>query len=288
LAPTADDTAGYDGAGHASDDRSRLAGRASPSRRRAAHVALLTLLAAGCAWSNPANRPVWNVFEANVVPAGDAAFYATLPLTVPIGLGAILLDTVVVHPAMVLDDAAGDAADQWDDLDWQQHYYTELGLLPLRAAWTPCVFAASFLGRACFDVPPRGAETGAGDGASAAPTPRAIYLEFFAAIARGASASLARGLQRPQWDDELARAFAEALGQGNAAGRAQLFRTGRAAEMPPMTATPWLGLQDRDPVVRYFELQAWPPDAELPDAVRGALLADPCESVRLLAVQRLR
>ena len=108
--------------------------------------AALLLFTSSCAWSNPANRPVWNAFEKHVVPEQDAAFYATLPLTVPAGFGAILADTVIVHPVSVIDDAAGDAAEQWRKLDWQKQYYTELGFLPLRVVTTPLVFVFSWLG----------------------------------------------------------------------------------------------------------------------------------------------
>ena len=58
---------------------------------------LLTWLGA-CAWSNPANRPVWSAFENHLVPEHDAAFYATLPLTVPAGFVAIAADSLLVHP----------------------------------------------------------------------------------------------------------------------------------------------------------------------------------------------
>ncbi|MGH7336899.1 MAG: hypothetical protein ACREI7_04920, partial [Myxococcota bacterium] len=123
------------------------------SLRRGAPFAL-ALLACGCAWTNRANRPVWNSFEEHVVPEGDAAFYATLPLTIPTGFAAIATDTFVVHPVQVMDDAWGDAADLWDDLDWATEYYTELAILPFRAGATPVVLVGSFLGRSAFDIPP--------------------------------------------------------------------------------------------------------------------------------------
>ena len=65
----------------------------------------LVALACGCAWTNRDNRPVWNAFEEHLVPEGDVAFYASLPLTVPAGFGAIVTDTLVVHPVQVMDDA---------------------------------------------------------------------------------------------------------------------------------------------------------------------------------------
>lgn len=273
------------------DARPRGSLRTRERTRRTAWPALL--LASGCAWSNPANRPVWNSFEANVVPSGDAAFYATLPLTVPIGFGAILLDTLIVHPIRVIDDAAGDAADGWKGLQWRAHYFTELGLLPARVVGTPFVFLGSFLGRCLFDIPPHGRTIPEKtDEAPADPLAqaraRAAYLDFFAAVATGGEVELASPDARPTWDDELAQAFDAALRQGNAAGRAALYRAGRRLAMPPMVAEPWLGLRDPDPVVRYLELQGWPRSAELPPALRDNLRTDPCESVRLLAIERFR
>ncbi|MEZ5964162.1 MAG: hypothetical protein R3F56_09980 [Planctomycetota bacterium] len=248
----------------------------------------LAIVAGGCAWSNPANRPVWNAFEAHVVPDGDAAFYATLPLTVPTGFAAILLDTVVVHPLQVVDDAAGDAADEWKGLDWRQHYYTELGLLPVRAAWTPCVFVGSWLGRICFDIPPHGSDMVAARNAEArtAEQARAAYHEFFAHLADGGCEPLRRQLERPTWDAELDQAFARALAQANAAGRVELFRSGRRAHMPPIQADPCLGLRDPDPVVRYLELLGLARDTKVPAELRDALLHDANEMVRLLAQRR--
>lgn len=250
----------------------------------------LALAATGCAWSNPANRPLWNAFEANVVPAGDTAFYATLPLTVPVGFSAILLDTLVVHPVSVIDDAAADAADDWQDVDWQQRYYTELGLLPLRVAWTPCAFAGAFLGRSCFDIPPHGtdmAKVRADEAKAKALAPaRDVYLDFFAQLARGGSEGLGRNIAPPTWDADLARAYEDALAHANAAGRLELYRSGRRHKMPPLVAQPWIGLRDADPVVRYMELLVWPRSADVPEPLRDNLRADACESVRLLALRR--
>lgn len=113
----------------------------------------LCVLAPGCAWANRDNRPLWNAYEEHVVPEGDVAFYATLPLTIPGGIVAILLDTFVVHPAMVADDAGHDAGHLWDDMRWREAYYTELASLPLRAVATPLAFVMSFLTRSLFDLP---------------------------------------------------------------------------------------------------------------------------------------
>jgi hypothetical protein len=250
----------------------------------------LLLAAAGCAWSNPANRPVWNAYEHHLVPDGGAAFWATLPLTAPAGMAAIVADTLLVHPVRVLDDAAGDAADRWRRAKWRDHYYTELAFAPFRAALTPVVFAGSFLGRAMFDVPPRGMRRTQEPAATAAADPRdrAQWLERLASLARQEPAPSERMPAAPPWDDELAQAFDRALRTADGRGRHWLFREGSRAGLPPLVREPWLGLRDADPVVRYLELLAWDPGQSLPTGLRDDLLADPNEMVRLLAEERLR
>ncbi len=259
-----------------------------PLRAVVLHAVAL-LAAAGCAWSNPANRPVWNAFEQNVVPDGDIAFYATLPLTVPAGLGAILVDTLVVHPVRVLDDAAGDAGELWDDLDWQKQYYTELGFLPLRAAVTPLAFAGSWLGRICFDIPPRESRDPSKRAAaaqSAADARRTEWLAFLSALEQQVAA-VPPARAPVEWDAELAAAFERTHRVANARGRHLLLRTAARQRVPPLVAEPWLGLRDRDPVVRYLELQACSGN-DVPADLRRALLADDNEMVRLLAADKLR
>ena len=80
-----------------------------------------------CAWSNPDNRPVWRAFEERVVPVEDGWFYSSLPVTVPLGFGAILCDVLVAHPAAVIDDAwYDDLGDYWTTLAWDTHRYLNI------------------------------------------------------------------------------------------------------------------------------------------------------------------
>ena len=90
---------------------------------RAGALALLLGLTS-CAFANPANRPVWNAFEDNLVPESDGAFWATLPLTVPVGVVAILVDTFIAHPLQVVDDAWDDTVSLWTELPFDEEYYT--------------------------------------------------------------------------------------------------------------------------------------------------------------------
>ncbi|MFK7739387.1 MAG: hypothetical protein AB8H80_03615 [Planctomycetota bacterium] len=122
-----------------------------------ASVLFLATLSSGCAWSNRINRPVWNAFDEYVVPDSEGWFLAMLPLTVPMGLAAIVADVVVAHPIQVLDDSFGDAMVLWKDdaVDFEHAYFTEMGFLLPRAAFTPVVFLAALASRSIFDIPRR-------------------------------------------------------------------------------------------------------------------------------------
>ena len=73
----------------------------------------LVLALSACAWTRRENRPVWTAFETNLVPESPAGFAVALPVTVPLGLLAILTDTLVAHPIQVVDEAWDDSADLW-------------------------------------------------------------------------------------------------------------------------------------------------------------------------------
>ena len=240
----------------------------------------------GCAWSNRDNRPVWNAFEEHLIPDDDVAFAASLPLTIPGGLIAILTDTFVAHPAQVVDDAAGDARDLWDDMRWPDEYYTELVKLPLRGVGTPLVFLGSFLGRSCFDIDEykhRAPKTPAEE----AREQRARQTQV-----RGWLDSLAAGRTKPlpgqstagmPWSDDLQTGFEAARQSANPEGRLLLYRTAGTNAWPPWRKDPALGLRDPDPVVRYLVLESWPRGEGVPKELRNELRNDPNEMVRLSA-----
>lgn len=247
------------------------------------------LCCAGCAWSNDINRPVWNVFEANLVPKSDGARAATLPLTVPLGLVAILTDTLIAHPIQVIDDAWCDAGEVWDDLNWRDSYYTECGFLPVRVAATPLVFAGAWLGRALFDVPRHGEERVRtkvlGDEGEVAPTPatRAECLAYLQALATRRDPPETELPVAPTWDAELQTEFARALQGATARGRFDLYKTARRYRWQPLVDDPWLALRDADPVVRYRTLVALAKPDQVPEDLRTALRNDPSETVREVA-----
>lgn len=260
---------------------------------RMAALGVLTLLTS-CAWTNRANRPVWNAFESNLLPDSQTAFVCTLPLTVPAGLLAIVGDTFVAHPIQVVDDALGDAGDVWDILSLTDaHYYTNAAEVPFRAVWTPLVFAGSFLGRSMFDIRPHGEgkveeQTATRDRDAErtkdAAERRAKVLAWLRAIAAG---DVDRDVPGPmQLDDEARAALEQALTSRSALGR-------RAANQWAMFwahgAVDWSrALGDESAVVRFSVLESLRPNVVIAAAVQQRLLADPDAAVRELAAQLFR
>jgi hypothetical protein len=247
-------------------------------------VAALALLLGGCAWSNRDNRPVWNAFEEHLVPEDDAAFVASLPLTFPGGLLAIVIDSFVVHPAQVADDAARDARDVWDGTKWREEYYTELVKVPFRAIGTPIVLVGSFVGRSCFDIEPHGGRSQASRDQADARRARQAR-EWLDSLVAGKSGDPAVDrISDLVWSDELQKSFETARRAANAEGRLKLYEVARENRWPPWKAEPTLGLRDPDPVVRYQVLEGlW---RDIPGEIEEELRNDPNEMVRLLARKR--
>jgi len=263
-------------------------------------MAGVSALSSSCAWSNPENRPVWNAFEEQLVPDDGGLFYAALPVTVPLGVVAILTDTLVAHPVQVVDDAWRDAARVWrpESLEFEQAYYTELAGLPLRAVWTPVVFVGSWFGRSVIDLPEHSSPLTEEERARAERErlEQVRVRELEEARERQEQGVrtlldwLAMGEQRfgaaplpDEFDKRLADPLRRALA-GDAAQRRTLHAGMVAAGMPqfgPYDAR--VGLRDEDPVVRFLTLDGWRPFWPLDDATRNALLQDPIESIRLRA-----
>jgi hypothetical protein len=247
---------------------------------------LLPLLAlgfvlGGCAWANRDNRPVWNAFEEHLVPEGDTAFLVSLPLTVPGGVLAILIDTFIAHPIQVGDDAWNDAGDVWDDMDWREQYYTEMAQLPFRAILTPIVFVGSFLSRSLFDTEPYMNQEGKAELASRF---ERETIEWLSELAAGGSDAY-YGASTAEWTEALQAAFDRARERAGPRGRFELYRFAERRKLPPFMAEPEMGLRDRDPVVRYLCLDRFGKRNTWSVAVRRALIADSNEAVRELAAK---
>lgn len=123
-------------------------------RRPALLPLLLPALLAGCAVADADNRRTLTAMDAHLAPASTAARWAALPLTLPAGMLGLFTDAVVVHPCCVIDDAWGDTAEYlWRPRE--ESRFRRAVMVPVRAAATPLVFAADWLTRAMFAVPPR-------------------------------------------------------------------------------------------------------------------------------------
>ena len=118
-----------------------------PRARRPADLALRF------AFSNRRNRVLVNCCEKVLVPENAAAKWAMAPIILPVGLAAGVVDTLLVHPASVVDDTWLDAKSLlWEPTD--RGYVTECAVLPVRAILTPPVLAWFFASRTVFDTPP--------------------------------------------------------------------------------------------------------------------------------------
>jgi hypothetical protein len=240
------------------------------------------LTAGGCAWTERANRPVWNAFEEHVVPTTSPAFELSLPLTAPGGLAAILIDIGIAHPIQVIDDAADDALDLWDAIDFEDRYYTEAGFLPFRAGLTPICLAGSFAWRSMFDGPD--AEEQEAQALAAASARRQRIAESIAMAGRPGVPVELPPIPAGQAGEERLRelwraAFAECPDE---------HRPDVVQLLPELGSVPeWdLALADASAVVRHEALTALP-RAFVPSIERiNALLEDPDEVVRAAAKQR--
>ena len=255
---------------------------------------LLLAVLPSCAWSNKDNRPVWNSFEKNLVPDGTGLFAATLPLTVPLGLASIVVDTFLAHPLQVVDDAYDDAANLWDedDLEFDTAYYTEMGFLPVRTVFTPVVFAGSFLGRSVFDIrapvaPMSDAEREAEEQRREKARIERQRKSFIAWLQSTRATGEAPDIG--EWHESFEEPMREALA-GDASRRVRLHGGMLGASHTRIgNYDGELGLKDADPVVRYTSVINWPRRSGRPSAsVLRALLSDSVDSVRLAAERRFK
>lgn len=256
--------------------------------RSMACLVLVPLLGA-CAWTRRENRPIWNTFEQHLVPESGTGFVVALPLTVPLGIVAILADTFVAHPLQVVDEAFDDSADLWRHIDLEHAYYTEAGIVPLRAVATPVWFLLSFLGRSLFafdstaDVAARDAKRQERQQRQQLRA-RANTLAWLRRIAYGGAEPL-RGAAPDEPDAELLTTLQRAFANGTVLGRLQLYAD--CATRPPLAAhVDWLaGLADPSAVVRFRVLQLLPDTVAVAEQLRQRLQQDPDPAVRELAAK---
>jgi len=113
--------------------------------------ALLALAISGCAFLNPANRPLLNALDEAVKPEATWAKIALGPVFVPTGVLCAVMDIAVAHPVQSVGFAS---AHTWRAL-WAQHRgpFAEQALLFVpKLAATPLVFTVVWLGDSVFDL----------------------------------------------------------------------------------------------------------------------------------------
>lgn len=121
---------------------------AAPARNpfgRCVPVVLL-LVMAGCTTLRTENRRTLDLCDAQLAPDAATARWLLLPITLPVGLAAGVVDTVLVNPVCALDDAWHDT----HDLLWVSREESTLRRVlftPLAAAATPFVFGSDWLFR---------------------------------------------------------------------------------------------------------------------------------------------
>lgn len=251
---------------------------------RSALTVSLCVLLAGCAFTRRENRPVWNVFEQNLVPEDTGWFVAALPLTVPGGILAIVADTFVAHPIQVADDAWDDAAWLWRDgrPDFDERYWSEMAFLPVRTAITPVAFLGSFLGRSMFVFDTE--DDVAAERTQRQAAARARFAAWLGALQQGGVEPFHESV--PDLDDELILAVLAAREHANALGRMQLYRLALGSERLRALVDPSDALRDADPVVRWSVLQWLPDGFEVAAELQQQLRNDAVETVRLRARKR--
>lgn len=109
-------------------------------------LGLSLAVVAGCSMFDRDNRRTLELLDRELAPASTGTRLALAPLALPLGVGALVADAVVVHPTCSLDDAWLDTR----DLLWRSRDESALRralFVPLAVLATPVVFAGDWVGR---------------------------------------------------------------------------------------------------------------------------------------------
>ena len=121
---------------------------------RVAPLALLVALTAGCAVDLREHRNVLNWLDGELTPASTTARVALVPVALPVGVAGYLVDSFLVNPVRVADDAWFDTV----DLLWTsrgESTFRRMLLVPFAAIATPFVLVGDWLGRFLLPIPSR-------------------------------------------------------------------------------------------------------------------------------------
>ncbi|PJZ75797.1 hypothetical protein [Leptospira neocaledonica] len=104
-----------------------------------------------CAVFNRNNTPLVIKVEENLVPEETGYKILAAPVYIPLGLVAVILDLIIVHPIIRIPDAFNDTVKLlWTPRD--AGYVTRMGFLPISTAMTPVVFILDLFARSSFDI----------------------------------------------------------------------------------------------------------------------------------------
>lgn len=114
----------------------------------------LALFAAGCTAVRKDSRRSLDGLDAALTPSSPTARACLLPVAIPVGLGGLLTDTLLVNPACAVDDAWLDTV----DVLWTPREESPLRralFVPFAVVATPIVFGGDWLGRSLLPIAPR-------------------------------------------------------------------------------------------------------------------------------------
>ena len=118
---------------------------------------LLAACLAGCAVMERENCRTLNALDESWTPSSTAGRWAAAPAAFPVALVGLVVDALIVNPAVVVDDA-------WEDtVDWLwtpkgESRFRRAVMLPLAALATPFVYVGDWIGRGLFAGPRAEAE----------------------------------------------------------------------------------------------------------------------------------
>ena len=126
-------------------------------RRRPALAPLLAIvgfaaMASACASTSRHHLAITNYADRTLMPENRAAGWALTPVLIPLTVGTLTLDNLIVAPVVHLPSAV-DHARGFYRLEIEG-YYSHAALTPFQIALTPVIFTGSWLGRIFFAVEP--------------------------------------------------------------------------------------------------------------------------------------
>jgi len=104
-----------------------------------------------CAAFNRKNTPLIRAVENNLVPEKYPNKVLLAPVYLPIGIAGGILDIFIIHPALQIKPSFLETKNFLWKIKFNG-YFSEMGSLPVRAAFSPVFFSLGFLFRSAFDL----------------------------------------------------------------------------------------------------------------------------------------